>query len=116
MQTQFCFDLGLLRRYLAALAGHGILERVFVIVGIGPMPSAKFARWMNANLYGVNVPETMIRRLELAPHPETEGRRICVELLQELAEIKGVAGAHDGTQAGTLNRRSHHGIRASGTS
>lgn len=94
VQTQFCFDLGLLRRYLAALAGHGILEQVFVIVGIGPMPSAKFARWMNANLFGVHVPETIIRRLEQAPRPEAEGRRICVELLQELAEIKGVAGAH----------------------
>lgn len=94
VQTQFCFDLGLLRRYLAALAGHGLLEQVFIIVGIGPMPSAKFARWMNANLYGVNVPEPMIRRLEQAARPEAEGRRICVELLQELAEIKGVAGAH----------------------
>ncbi|MDP2241047.1 MAG: methylenetetrahydrofolate reductase [Burkholderiales bacterium] len=94
VQTQFCFDPGLLRRYLSALAAEGILEQVFVIVGIGPLPSAKSARWMNANLYGVNVPEPMIRRLEQAPHPETEGRRICVELLQELAGIKGVAGAH----------------------
>jgi methylenetetrahydrofolate reductase (NADPH) len=94
VQTQFCFDLGLLRRYLAALADHGILERVFIIVGIGPMPSAKFARWMNANLYGVNVPESMIRRLEQAPRPDAEGQRICIELLQELAEINGVAGAH----------------------
>ena len=25
---------------------------------------------------------------------EAEGRKICVELLQELAQIKGVAGAH----------------------
>ena len=94
VQTQFCFDLGLLRRYLAALKGHGLLEQVFVIVGIGPIPSAKSARWMNANLFGVNVPEPMIRRLEQAPRPDAEGRRICVELLQELAEIKGVAGAH----------------------
>jgi len=94
VQTQFCFDLGLLRRYLTALADDGILERVYMIIGIGPVPSAKTARWMNANLWGVNVPEPMIRRLEQAQRPEMEGRRICVELLQELAEIKGVAGAH----------------------
>lgn len=94
VQTQFCFDSGLLRRYLGALEELGILDRLYVIVGIGPIVSAKSARWMNANLFGVNIPEQLIRRLEQAPHPETEGRRICVELLHELAEIKGVAGAH----------------------
>jgi len=94
VQTQFCFDLGLLRRYLAALCDHGILEQVSVIVGIGPIRSAKSAHWMNENLWGVNVPEAIVRRLEQAAHPEAEGRRICVELLQELAEIKGIAGAH----------------------
>jgi methylenetetrahydrofolate reductase (NADPH) len=94
VQTQFCFDMGLLRRYLAALGDHGIPERLFVIVGIGPIPSAKSARWMAANLYGVQIPEELIRRLEQAPRPDQEGRRICVELLQELAGIKGVAGAH----------------------
>lgn len=94
VQTQFCFDLGLLRRYLAALAEHGILERLFVIVGIGPILSARSARWMNANLWGVSIPEPLIRRLEQAPRPEAEGRRICVEMLQELAGIAGVAGVH----------------------
>ena len=94
VQTQFCFDLGLLRRYVAALADDGVLERLFLIVGIGPIPSPKVARWMNANLWGVNVPDALIRRLEQARQPEREGRRICVELLQELAEMKGVAGAH----------------------
>lgn len=94
VQTQFCFDSNLLRRYLGALGELGILERLYVIVGIGPIASAKSARWMNANLFGVKIPEQLIRRLEQAPHPETEGRRICVELLHEFAEIKGVAGAH----------------------
>ena len=94
VQTQFCFDLQLLRRYLKALGDDGVLECVYMIIGIGPIPSAKSARWMNQNLWGVNIPETMIQRLDQAAKPEAEGRKICVELLQELAEIKGVAGAH----------------------
>ena len=94
VQTQFCFDLELLRRYLSVLADHGITERLFIIVGIGPIPSAKSARWMAANLYGTRIPETLIRRLEHAARPDQEGVRICVELLQQLADIKGVAGAH----------------------
>jgi methylenetetrahydrofolate reductase (NADPH) len=94
VQTQYCFDLALLRRYLAALGDHGLLERVFVIVGIGPLASARSARWMNENLFGVHVPEPLIQRLEQAADPRAEGRRICVELLQEMAEIDGIAGAH----------------------
>jgi len=49
---------------------------------------------MNENLFGVHVPEPLIARLERAADQRAEGRRICVELLQELAEIKGIAGAH----------------------
>ena len=49
---------------------------------------------MNENLFGVHVPEPLIARLEKAQDQRAEGRRICVELLQELSEIEGVAGAH----------------------
>ncbi len=94
VQTQYCFDLALLRRYLARLKDHGLLERVFVLVGIGPLASARSARWMNENLFGVHIPAAIIERLERAANPRAEGRKICVELLQELAGIEGVAGAH----------------------
>jgi len=94
VQTQYCFDLGLLRRYLARLREHGILEKLYVIVGIGPIASARSARWMNENLFGVHVPDALIARLEGAEDQRAEGRRICVELLQELSGIAGVAGAH----------------------
>jgi methylenetetrahydrofolate reductase (NADH) len=94
VQTQYCFDLALLRRYLAALAEHGVLERLYIIVGIGPIATARSARWMNENLFGVHIPEPLIARLEKAVDQRAEGRRICVELLEELSEIDGVAGAH----------------------
>jgi len=94
VQTQYCFDLGLLRRYLGALADHGLVDRVHVLVGVGPLASAASARWMNDNLYGVHIPDSLIARLERAADPRAEGRRMCVELLHELSEIDGVAGAH----------------------
>lgn len=93
-QTQYCFDLAMLRRYLARLRDHGILERAFFIVGVGPLASARSARWMNENLFGVHIPEATVARLEAAADQRAEGRRICVELLQELSGIEGVAGAH----------------------
>jgi methylenetetrahydrofolate reductase (NADPH) len=94
VQTQYCFDTAMLQRYLARLGEHGILERAFILVGLGPVASAKSARWMNENLFGVHIPEPILRRLDAAADQAAEGRRICVELLQEFAEIEGVAGAH----------------------
>ena len=94
IQTQYCFDLAMLRRYLARLRDHGLLERLSFIIGIGPLASAKSARWMNENLFGVNIPEAIVKRLDGASDQRAEGRKICVELLQELAEIDGVSGAH----------------------
>jgi 5,10-methylenetetrahydrofolate reductase len=49
---------------------------------------------MNENLFGVHIPEAIVRRLEGARDEGAEGRRICIELLQELSEINGVGGAH----------------------
>jgi methylenetetrahydrofolate reductase (NADPH) len=35
-----------------------------------------------------------VARLEQAAEPKAEGQRICVELMQQLSELNGVAGAH----------------------
>jgi methylenetetrahydrofolate reductase (NADPH) len=94
VQTQFCFDVAVLHRYMARLVDHGITQRAHVLVGIGPLASAKSARWMTRSLFGVSVPEAVIRRLDGARDPRREGQRICLELLQELQEVEGVAGAH----------------------
>lgn len=91
-QTQFCMDTGVVRRYAACLREHGI--RLPLLVGIAPIPSARSARWMREKLFGTIIPESFIRRLEQAADPKREGRRLCIEVLQELAEIPGVAGAH----------------------
>ncbi|MFQ5783736.1 MAG: methylenetetrahydrofolate reductase [Alphaproteobacteria bacterium] len=93
-QTQYCFDLALLRRYMAWLRDHGVTERAYFMVGIGPLASARSARWMSDNLFGVHIPEALITRLEAARDQRAEGRRICTEFLHETREIEGVSGAH----------------------
>ncbi len=93
-QTQYCFDLASLRRYMARLCDHGIPEQAYILIGIGPLASARSARWMDENLFGVHIPEALIDRLEGAADQREEGRRICAELLQEIRTIEGVAGAH----------------------
>ena len=94
VQTQYCFDMARCRRYLERLGEFGVPEQVYILIGIGPLRSARQARWMRENLYGVDIPDTIIDRLEGAEDQAREGVKICVELIQELSEIDGVAGAH----------------------
>lgn len=93
-QTQYCFDLEVARRYFTRLSDLGLTEQTHFLVGIGPLGSARAARWMNDNLYGVHIPEEVIKRLEGARDQREEGRRICIELIGELQRIGGVAGVH----------------------
>ena len=92
VQTQFCMDAGVVRRYMARLAEHGV--KLPFLIGVSPLRSAKSARWMKEKLFGTIIPEATIARLEAASDPAAEGRRLCLELLQEFATIPGVAGAH----------------------
>jgi methylenetetrahydrofolate reductase (NADPH) len=94
VQTQFCMDIGIVRRYAARLLDLGLAQRLAILIGIAPVPSARSARWMREKLYGTIIPDAIIERLEQAPDPKLEGRNICIELLQQLAEIPGIAGAH----------------------
>lgn len=94
LQTQFCFDLDMVARYIGRLEQEGITKKLGVIIGVGPIRSAKSARWMNDNLFGVHVPEPVIERLEAAGDQAAEGRRVCAELIEGLRSIPGVAGAH----------------------
>ena len=94
VQTQFCFDAGVARRYAGRLAELGVAERAWLLIGVGPLRSARSARWMNDNLFGVHVPEAVMRRLEGARDSEEEGIRVCVELIEEMRAMPGVAGVH----------------------
>ncbi len=94
IQTQFCFDLGMLRRYMARLDELGFLGKVPFLIGLGPLRSAKSARWMNENLFGVHIPDNLIARLEGAADQAREGRAICIELMHELRDVPGVSGVH----------------------
>jgi methylenetetrahydrofolate reductase (NADPH) len=93
-QTQFCMDVEVARRYARRLLDLGIAQRLPILVGVSPIPSAKSARWMKEKLFGTIIPDSIVTRLEQASDAKAEGNRICVELLQQLAEIPGIGGAH----------------------
>lgn len=94
VQTQYCFDMDVLSRYMQRLTDHGLTDKCYFLVGLGPLRTAKAAIWMRDNLYGTIMPEGIIRRMDAARDPRTEGIRICAELIQQAREINGVAGVH----------------------
>jgi len=94
VQTQFCMDAGLLRRYVARIAEHGLADKFSLIIGLVPLRSAKSANWIREKLFGAVIPQPIVDRMERASDPAAEGRRICVEVVRELADIPHVAGVH----------------------
>lgn len=94
IQTQYCYDVPRLRDYMRALDDMGLLDKVYILVGVGPLRSAKAAEWMRSNVAGVHIPDAVIQRLAGADKPALEGRQICIDLIQEIREIKGVSGVH----------------------
>jgi methylenetetrahydrofolate reductase (NADPH) len=93
-QTQFCMDKEIVRRYAARLKEHEALADFFLIIGVAPLRSAKSARWMKKHLYGTIIPDILVERLERSADPAAEGERICLELIEELAAMREVAGVH----------------------
>jgi len=96
IQTQFCFDVPRLRRFMQAVVDLGLPERVFILVGVGPLRSAKAGEWMRSQVPGVSIPDEVIDRLRRAPaeRQREEGKRLCVEIIQQVREIPGVHGVH----------------------
>ncbi len=94
IQTQYCYDLGILRAFMRQVEDLGLEGKVFILAGVGPLRSAKTADWMRKNVPGMHVPDALIERLAGAKDQAREGREICVELIQQAREIPGIHGVH----------------------
>jgi len=88
------YDLPLLRSFMEQIETLGLLGKIYILVGVGPLRSAKTAEWMRRNVPGMHVPDAVITRLAGAQDQAREGRNICVELIQSIREIRGVRGVH----------------------
>jgi methylenetetrahydrofolate reductase (NADPH) len=94
VQTQFCMDAAIVRRYVGRLEQAGLTRKLAILIGVNPLRSAKSAQWMKNHLFGTIIPDAMVKRMENAADPEREGVRICADLIEELSTIAGVAGVH----------------------
>ena len=94
IQTQFCFDLGLIEDFMREVRARGLHERAAIIVGVGTLASAKALRWMAEHVPGVHVPQAVTERIAAAADQKAEGQRVAIETIHALRRIEGVAGVH----------------------
>ena len=94
VQTQYCFDEEICKFYSDLLIENGKTDDLKVLIGMGPLKSAKQALWMRENLWGVNISDDIISRLDASKNPKKEGLIICHELVSKLIDLPGIDGVH----------------------
>jgi 5,10-methylenetetrahydrofolate reductase len=93
----------------------GLHKQVYILAGVGPLKSPGMARYMKDSVPGILVPDELIKKIEAAGAPwagkkkdeltkedkkarsaawKEAGIQICIELIQQLRQIEGVAGVH----------------------
>ena len=104
IQTQYCFDVARLKTYMQIAGDLGLHEKLFMLIGVGPLASARTAQWMRKNVPGVHIPDAIIKRLEGADDQKAEGISLCVELIQEVQEIDCLLYTSPSPRDGLLSR------------
>ena len=96
VQTQFVFDVPAFARWMAQLRDLGLHEQCAVLAGVGAVRSIKALDYMQSHVPGVEVPDHIFQRLRKVPPAQqtAEGIKLAAEIVQQVAEIPGVAGVH----------------------
>lgn len=115
IQTQLVYDIDAFKSYMEKVRALGLHRKTYILAGVGPLKSPGMARYMKNQVPGILVPDGLVDRMEQAGSPwagkskdeltkedkkarseawKEEGIKICIELIQRLKEIEGVAGVH----------------------
>lgn len=96
-QTNLVFDADRLEIWLNELAKRNILDKVYILIGITPLKTLKMAKYMNDEVPGVFIPDSVIKRMEnadVAGNAQEEGVQIALELIEKIRGKQGVNGLH----------------------
>ncbi len=105
IQTQLIYNVPKFREFMKRVVDLGAHEKVYILAGVGPLKTAGAAKYMRDQVPGMDVPDEIVNRMEAAGKgiedkkakaaaARDEGIKICVELIQQMREIPGVAGVH----------------------
>jgi methylenetetrahydrofolate reductase (NADPH) len=107
VQTQLIYDIPRLREYMEKVVDMGLHEKVAILAGVGPLKSSGAARYMRDKVPGMIVQDEYVDRMigaikgidkeDKAARRKAwreTGIQICIEQIQEIKEIEGIAGVH----------------------
>jgi methylenetetrahydrofolate reductase (NADPH) len=96
IQTQCIYNLEKFREYMKRAVDRGLHEKCYIMAGLTPLKSVGMAKYMSKFVPGMDVPQELVKRLQEAGKKKQaqEGIQICIEAIQEVKEIPGVAGVH----------------------
>lgn len=96
IQTQCIYNLDRFEEWMKLVRDRGLHEKVYIMAGLTPMKSAGMAKYMKNRVPGMDVPDEVVKRLSDTPKEQQaeEGIKICIESIQRLKEVEGIAGFH----------------------
>ena len=96
IQTQCIYNMDRFKEWMKMAREEGLTEKVHILGGVTPLKSAGMAKFMNNKVAGMDVPESLIKRMAGVPKEKAveEGLKICLETIAELREIEGIHGVH----------------------
>jgi 5,10-methylenetetrahydrofolate reductase len=94
IQTQCIYDMDRFAEFMRRVRNRGLHHQVKILAGVTPLKSMGMAKHMRDNVAGLTVPDYWLERLEKAADKPAEGIKMCVEQIEKLREIEGVAGIH----------------------
>ncbi len=96
VQTQCIYNMDRFEKFMQQARDMGLDEKVYILGGVTPMKSVGMAKYMKNLVPGMDVPDALIKRLQGVDKKSQakEGIAICIETIQRLKEMKGIAGVH----------------------
>src|SRR5512136_2793938 len=105
IQTQCIFNVPRFKEFMQRCGDLGLLDKVYILAGVLPVKGPAGAKYMRDSVPGMDVPNELVERLEAASKGIEDkkakaeankkvGIEICVETIQQVREIPGVAGIH----------------------
>ncbi len=96
VQTQCIYNMDRFREFMKQVVDMGLHERCYILAGLTPMKSVGMAKHMAKSVPGMDVPDSIIKRLEGAGKGKVaeEGIKITLEQIEEFKQMEGIAGVH----------------------
>ncbi|HSF81943.1 MAG TPA: methylenetetrahydrofolate reductase, partial [Anaerolineales bacterium] len=94
IQTQLVYDTSKLKGWLDALEARDLLQKVHILVGIGPLRSVRVAHYMREHIPDISIPQEIVDRLDRSLDPKETGLEIALELIDQIKVLPGVSGIH----------------------